>query len=957
AGLVYSICLNYANRVKGSRPVGERVFMQGGVCYNSAVPLAMASVCGKSIVVPPEPGLMGAFGVALEVKKRLAAGLLQEKEFDLPSLAGREVEYGKAFTCPGGPEKCDRKCAIEMVRMNGEKHPFGGACNRYDNLRRGKTVQATDLIRDRHSLMFGNAPTANQGPRVGINRSFLTHSYFPLYSAFFTSLGVTPVLPETCTREGMDRRNAPFCHPGELAHGYFHSLLNLPDPPDFLFLPQFRALPDLNGQGASQTCPFAQGEPYFLRAAFADELAGLKSRGTVLLNPVLDLTHGLAAAWAPLWQCARAMGFSESEAREAFDRAREAQRSFEARCREWGSGFLQDLEADPDRMGVVIFGRSYNAFAPEAHKGIPAKLASRGVPVIPFDFLDFDPEEPFVHMYWGMGQRILKAARLTAGHPQLFGLFVTNFSCGPDSFLLTYFRGIMGRKPSLTLELDSHTADAGIETRIEAFLDVVSAYRKLPAASAPAGKTPFIPARTDFSGPEPRMTLSSGEVLPISDPRVNVLLPSMGRLSSETLAAVFTSAGYHVQAHPPADEAVLKIGRANTSCKECLPLILTTGMLLNLVAKREPGQALVYFLPTASGPCRFGQYRIFMEGLVRRLEIPDLAFWSPTSEDTYGNLSGEVRRAIWRAVIVSDTLEDARSMLLANARDTAGAMEVFEREWQRIIHRLSTPDQPGFLDQISETASVLASIPLKRPVSEVPLVSLVGEIFVRRDGLSRQWITERLAAQGMAVACAPVAEWIFYVRYDMERQLAEAGLSRAEVAAVSSALGFMEEDERTIKDLVARSGLVDGHPVDLTRIVEAARPHVPPDLGGEAILTVGSALCEVGERTCGAIAMGPFGCMPNRLSEAILSTAMNHGGRRPFLAVESDGSPFPQLLNARLEAFCLGAMRLHEEMRRQGGAKSPAVSLPYPPRMKRNAQQGPPSEMNVDRSSRVPAGK
>ncbi len=78
AGLVYSICFNYINRVKGHRQVGDKVFMQGGVCYNRAVPLAMAAVLKKPIVVPPEPGLMGAFGVALELKKRIELGLVPE---------------------------------------------------------------------------------------------------------------------------------------------------------------------------------------------------------------------------------------------------------------------------------------------------------------------------------------------------------------------------------------------------------------------------------------------------------------------------------------------------------------------------------------------------------------------------------------------------------------------------------------------------------------------------------------------------------------------------------------------------------------------------------------------------------------------------------------------------------------------------------------------------------------
>jgi len=79
AGLVYSICLNYVNRVKGNRPVGKKIFMQGGVCYNKAVPLAMAALMNKNIVVPPEPGLMGAFGVALEVKNKLSENNLQKR--------------------------------------------------------------------------------------------------------------------------------------------------------------------------------------------------------------------------------------------------------------------------------------------------------------------------------------------------------------------------------------------------------------------------------------------------------------------------------------------------------------------------------------------------------------------------------------------------------------------------------------------------------------------------------------------------------------------------------------------------------------------------------------------------------------------------------------------------------------------------------------------------------------
>ena len=275
AGLVYSICMNYSNRVKGNRPVGEKVFMQGGVCYNRAVPLAMASLVGKPIIVPPEPGLMGAFGVALAVKKRIASGLLSESAFDLQTLVDRDVDYGKSFVCRGGKEKCDRRCEIAVIGVEGKKYPFGGACNRYYNLRHNVRydIESLDLVRLRQQLVFDTyAAYRPDGPiqgRIGINRSFLVNTYFPLYSNFLVNLGFEVILPDEPSQEGIDQRNAAFCYPAELTHGFFYSLLNSDQKLDYLFLPHFKAVPDLDpaASNQSQVCPLVQGEPFYLQTS------------------------------------------------------------------------------------------------------------------------------------------------------------------------------------------------------------------------------------------------------------------------------------------------------------------------------------------------------------------------------------------------------------------------------------------------------------------------------------------------------------------------------------------------------------------------------------------------------------------------------------------------------------------------------------------------------------------
>ena len=942
AGLVYSICMNYTNRVKGNRPVGGRIFMQGGVCYNRAVPMAMAALVGKPIVVPPEPGLMGAFGVALEVEKRMQAGLMDPGSFDLQVLSQRQATYGKSFICRGGGSGCDRRCEIAMVRIEGKNIPFGGACNRYYNLHKKIKVDADalDLVKKRQDIFLGDAmpgkeeATSQNRPTVGINRSFLFHSYFPLYTTFFGALGFDVRVPDTPSQRGIAERSAAFCYPAELSHGFFHRMIESDPPPDYLFLPHIKALPSQSQKNQALLCPFVQAEPYFLQTTFRRHLEQSGITGDRILSPVLSLTGGLDTARAPLLKIARQMGRSRRRAMEAFEQAVAAQQQSEDEIRQLGRQAMQALTDDPRHMAVVIFGRPYNAWASEAHMGIPRKLASRGVPALPLDCLPISSFATKHHMYWAMGQRIIQAARLVKNHPQLFGVYITNFSCGPDSFIINYFRRIMGQKPSLTLELDSHTADAGLETRIEAFLDVVNAWRGLQQARQdPATEPAFTPARVASSKGRLGVNSSTGNWLPLSDDRVTLLFPSMGRLSSEALAAAFASRGIRSVAARPADEAILKRGRANTACKECLPLILTTGTLLEYVQQHHGADSvLIYFMATGAGPCRFGQYRIFMEDLIRDRKIENVALFSLNSENGYSGLDRRFHLHSWQAVVIADVMEDARSMLLANAKHPDAAMQCFEQVWEGLVQAIESGRSDILDKQLTLAADTLKEIDLKQPAGRVPTLALVGEIFVRRDGISRQFITERLAQMGFACTCAPVAEWIHYADWLVKNGYALNGNN-----GWSKKIGLMVKQramrraEMDIKQRLARSGLVHPEMVDIPDIIRHAHPHITPDHLGEAILTVGSALKEVVSTTCGVVSIGPFGCMPNRIAESILGeimtaddklkvapgdrwlqTVLKDVSSLPFLSIESDGAPFPQIITAKLEAFCLRARQLHD---------------------------------------------
>jgi predicted nucleotide-binding protein (sugar kinase/HSP70/actin superfamily) len=317
------------------------------------------------------------------------------------------------------------------------------------------------------------------------------------------------------------------------------------------------------------------------------------------------------------------------------------------------------------------------------------------------------------------------------------------------------------------------------------------------------------------------------------------------------------------------------------------------------------------------------------------MQIPDVALLSLSSENAYAGLDGDFQRRGWWGVLVSDVLEDIRSMLLANATDVSAAIAIFEQELEQIRNELMQGEFERLERQLVQSAQRLRQVPLKRPPDSVPTIFLAGEIFVRRDPLSRQYLTEWLAHQGFAVVCSPVAEWMLYADFLVETGRADCRPSFADRIRFMIKNRYKNRYEQRIKAALSQSGLVHADKIDMNAIIRSASPYLSPNLGGEAILTIGSSLTEVVSKACGVIAIGPFGCMPNRLSEAILSETMNRQDKLaiepdseklriiltdidalPFLAIESDGSPFPQIINAKLEAFCLQARRLHERLYR-----------------------------------------
>ncbi|MCD4812547.1 acyl-CoA dehydratase activase [bacterium] len=944
AGLVHSICLNYDNRVKGHRPVGKKVFMQGGVCYNKAVPIAMAALIGKNIIVPPDPGLMGAFGVALEVQAQIELGFLEKGFFDLTILKDRIVEYKDSFTCGGGREKCDRACSINRIKIEDQIYPFGGACNMYYNLRHKINVSSKkfDLIEYRNHLYFNKyAPVqenlASDAPSVGINKTFHQHSVFPLFYHYFNQLGVKIHLSDRVCDEGVDRKETSFCFPCELALGLFHDLLE--KKPDYIFMPHLEEMYVNDKENPRKefhcTCIFIQGEAFFLMEGFKDRKTEFKSK---MISPTLNFSKGFESEQDVFGKMAQKFGKTYEEGIAAFKFGIMQQKAFWKECKEACNEVLKEIEKDKEKIGIVIIGRPYNSFAKEANKGIPYKYASRGIYVIPHDMLPWEEIEDDPDMFWEMGHRLMKATKFVKQHPQLFATYIMNFLCAIDSILITYFRDIMGVKPSLTLELDGHTADAGINTRIEAFLDIIRNYKKMSADLKDIDYSEYKPSHMEKIGSDLYMINSRKEKYAITDPRVKLILPNMGDATTRLLAAAFVSCGINAEPLPVPDMQVLKYGRANTTCKECLPMLLCIGSFLKyLLHARPKGENIILFVPAAAGYCRLGQYRIFIRDMLKKLNIRDVSILSLENESSYAGLGANFKLAAWKAVVMGDVLKDINNSIRAMAQDPEAGQKIYDEELDRIVGIVKNKGKHLYRT-LSNSARRFAKISRKFELLEANFVAIVGEIFVRRDRFSRQGLIGRLAKDGFVVRVAHLSEWMYYMDYMIKHGMFQTNHTWREKMEMKISNMFQQHIEKKLKRIFIKSGLLEISYVDLDKTIAHSTHILPRELKGEPGMIIGMALDESAHKYAGIINIGPFGCMPVRYIESTLTPSMTIGGKKegleeagveldlsgfkdtdvlPFLTLETDGNPFPQIIEARIETFCLQAKRMGEKIKEE----------------------------------------
>jgi predicted CoA-substrate-specific enzyme activase len=882
AGLSYSIVYNYLNKVVAGKRVGTNIFFQGGPAANDGVVAAFEKVTGKPITVPEHHDVTGAIGAAIIALETNKGKKSKFKGFDL----SRKKYEITSFEC----KDCANMCEIRKVVVEGEDPLyFGSRCEKYERGKKKPKGEAIpDLFKERVGLLHKLfvEPDKSVKPdkrRIGIPKMLLFHELYPLWHAFFKHLGVEIVLSDNTNKRiihsGIETVPAETCFPAKVAHGHIENLMQ--KDIDYIFLPSVINMSQHNpGIEESFACPYAQTIPYISSAAFDFEKAGIK-----VLRPYVYLARGEKDLTKSLKEIGTELGKSDRQVKNAVTAGLKSQGMFYAACQARGREVLDGL--GDDGRAFVIVSRPYNGCDNGVNLELPKKLRDLGALAMPMDFLPLDSinlSKEWENMYWRYGQKIMSAAEIIRKDKRLFAIYITNFGCGPDSFIAHFFREAMRGKPYLQIEIDEHSADVGAITRCEAFLDSIE-----HARIKEVHEDVVVVDDSD------RLEATAGGM------SRKLWIPGMAP-HAYPFAAAFTRSGVPAEVLPESDGLTLEYGRKFTSGKECYPCIVTTG---DMVKKcKEPDfdpKRSAFFMPSGTGPCRFGQYNRLQRLVLKELGLEEVPIISPNQGRQFYNEIGKVARGFdrlaWRGLLAADFMERMTHERRPYERVEGQCEKLFWEGIEDVSQAIL--NERSIFDTLEEWKKKMLAVEIE-PDDGRPLIGIVGEVFVRCNAFSNDNIVREIERLGGEAWLPPFTEWILYTNFTRKRaNLKNRDYKEYMVTVLKDRI--QKQDEHRMKEIFKGAIRKLDEPTT-EEVLVLADPYVHDSFEGEAGLSVGKAIDFVKHGACGIINVMPFTCMPGTVVTGVMKRVRRDYDNVPFLTMAYDGLEQTNTLT-RLEAF------------------------------------------------------
>jgi predicted nucleotide-binding protein (sugar kinase/HSP70/actin superfamily) len=376
-------------------------------------------------------------------------------------------------------------------------------------------------------------------------------------------------------------------------------------------------------------------------------------------------------------------------------------------------------------------------------------------------------------------------------------------------------------------------------------------------------------------------------------------LPQMPYGGSYLLAAAIRSIGFDAWVTSDSDERTLDLGGRVTSGDECYPQKITLGDFLRII-EDEGRDKVAFLMPSANGPCRFGQYLHLIRAKFDELGYDDVPVISITSNDGYSSIgaySKALIRTAWRAVLAQDILMKLLLKTRPYEREKGASDAVYQtslEEAGEAIARVGIPDKERLADLVRAMVRArdrFRAVPADYDATR-PLIGVVGEIFCRQNTFSNFDLIRVVEEQGGECWLSDIGEWVWYTDDEQRRRLIEERRRLSKDGAYRFLKNkVMRRDEHAMYGPFHDDFVGYEEPEDVRDVLEMSLPYLPyTGALGEMVLSSGKSIYMYEKGADGIIDISPFTCMNGIVTEAVYPSLSKDLDDLPIRVFYFDGT-------------------------------------------------------------------
>lgn len=308
--------------------------------------------------------------------------------------------------------------------------------------------------------------------KIGIGRGLFFYDYYMLWKTFFTELGAEVILsPETnknILNDGVLLSVDDSCLPVKIFHGHINYLK---DKVDYIFLPKLKSV-----HRKEYECPKIIGLPEMIKNS-VDNLPEI-------ISPKINYSIISFNKFKPFLEAGKYVTNNIVKINLAY---RKAINEYNRNLDNHRNGFLPinitDIKRNTNKNDISIFvvGHGYNIYDSYLSMNLISKLIKENVNVVVPQNIDEENINYYASklskkMFWTLGRQIIGSSYNVIYEKKVDGIiYISSFGCGLDSILIELIQRVAVKEkiPFTLLTVDEHTGEAGINTRIEAFLDMI----------------------------------------------------------------------------------------------------------------------------------------------------------------------------------------------------------------------------------------------------------------------------------------------------------------------------------------------------------------------------------------------------------------------------------------------------------------------------------------------------